>query len=239
MAEPLIAIAMVSRKMGTRACVSDVRMLLMPGEIIGLVGANGGGKTTTLRMLAGLLRPDSGEGYVLGMPIMNGERPWQQLGYMAQKTALYPELTVRENLRFRCEAYGLNDAQTSIAKSTKAYGLDPVLDKRVAHLSGGWGKRAQFAATVIHNPRLLLLDEPTAGLDAVTRRDLWGWIEDLAASGTGVVISTHDLAEAQRLKRVIVYHDGKAQSEVDPAALIAAAGTADLESAVVKLAEAG
>ena len=236
MVEALIDVCGLARRLGPRSLVCGVTFTLLPGEIIGLVGANGGGKTTTLRMLAGLLRPDVGDGQVLGVPVEARSRPWRQLGYMAQKTALYPELSVRENLRFRCDVFGLPHSNTAIDACAAAFGLESVLDSRIAHLSGGWSKRAQFAATTIHAPGLLLLDEPTAGLDAVTRRDLWTWIGNRAAAGCGVVISTHDLAEAERLKRIIVYQDGRAQSVCDPHDLLVSAGATSLETALVSLA---
>lgn len=235
MAEALIEVTGLTRRLGPRSLVCGVTFTLLPGEVIGLVGANGGGKTTTLRMLAGLLRPDVGDGQVLGVPVEARSRPWRRLGYMAQKTALYPELSVRENLRFRCDAFALPHSMTAIDACAAAFGLEPVLDSRVAHLSGGWAKRVQFAATTIHAPRLLLLDEPTAGLDAVTRRDLWTWIGERAAVGCGVVISTHDLAEAERLKRVIVYREGRAQSVCDPHDLLVSASVTSLETALVSL----
>lgn len=236
MVEALINVRHLARRLGPRSLVCGVTFTLWPGEIIGLVGANGGGKTTTLRMLSGLLRPDLGDGQVLGVPVEARSRPWRRLGYMAQKTALYPELSVRENLRFRCDAFALPNSRAAIDACAAAFGLESVLDSRIAHLSGGWSKRAQFAATTIHAPGLLLLDEPTAGLDAVTRRDLWAWIGGLAAAGVGVVVSTHDLAEAERLKRIIVYRDGQAQGICDPRDLLVSTGETSLEAALVNLA---
>lgn len=236
MVEPLVAIDGLARRLGPRAMVSNVSFTLGPGEMVGLVGANGGGKTTTLRMLAGLLRPDAGRGQVLGMPVLGRQRPWHLLGYMAQKTALYGELTVFENLRFRCEAFALARGSAILAERAMAAGLEPVLGTRVAHLSGGWAKRVQFVAATLHAPRLLLLDEPTAGLDAVTRRELWSWIERFAEQGSAVVISTHDLAEAARLERIVLYRDGTAQAPCAPDELLAATGSASLEEAVIKLA---
>ncbi len=236
MVEALIDVSGLARRLGPRSLICGVSFTLLPGEVLGLVGANGGGKTTTLRMLAGLLRPDVGDGQILGVPVGSRDRPWSQLGYMAQKTALYPELTVRENLRFRCDAFALPHSNRVIDTCTAAFGLESVVDCRIAHLSGGWSKRVQFAATTLHSPRLLLLDEPTAGLDAVTRGDLWAWIEHLAAAGVGVVVSTHDLAEAERLKRIIVYRDGQAQDVCDPLDLIVSCGAASLEAALLSLA---
>jgi ABC-type multidrug transport system ATPase subunit len=129
---------------------------------------------------------------------------------MAQRLALYPELSVVENLRFRAGAHQIPDAAACVAATLQTYGLQKIAHTRVDQLSGGWARRVQFAATVMHRPSLLLLDEPTAGLDAVTRRDIWAWLGVLATAGHGIVISTHDLVEAQRCAFLLHYHDGVA-----------------------------
>ena len=239
MVEPLIDVANLARSFGRRCAVSRVTLALAPGEIIGLVGANGGGKTTTLRMIAGLLQPDKGSGFVLGSDVRRRRRASGAIGYMSQRLALYPELTVRENLRFRCSAQRVPDAASRIAALARQYGLDAVMDRRVAHLSGGWARRAQFAATVAHQPRLLLLDEPTAGLDAVTRRDLWRWQGELAAAGCAIVVSTHDLHEAAYCHRILHYRDGVAEGPFTQDALIARTDAPDLEAAIIAMAEGG
>lgn len=213
-----------------RAVIAGVDLTLAPGALVGLVGANGGGKTTVLRMLAGLLRPDAGEGAVLGHDVRRpGAGLRARVGYMGQRLGLYPDLTVRENLAFRAGAHGLPAG--AAADVARTYGLDPVLDIRFERLSGGWARRAQFGATLIHAPPLLLLDEPTAGLDVVTRRDLWGWLDALAAAGTAVVVSTHDLAEAERLPAIMLFEGGRAGTAVAPRALVGEAGS--LEDAML------
>ena len=231
--DQIVAVNNLGKSFGGRAAMASVTLSVRPGEIVGLVGATGGGKTTTLRILAGLLRHDRGDGMVLGARVgAIGVSTRQHLGYMAQSHTLYSELTVAETLRFRAAVHGIADVQTRIAEVTEDYGLQSILRQRCAALSGGWARRVQFAATVLARPRLLLLDEPTAGLDIGTRRDMWGWIEDLTAGGCAVIISTHDLAEAESCPTILLYHDGLAHPQTTPAALMAKAGAASLEAAV-------
>ena len=233
-AEPLIDAAGLGKTYAGRSVVADVTLRLTPGEIVGLVGANGGGKTTTLRMIAGLLRPDAGQGTVLGEDIRKpGGSRRAQIGYMTQRLALYPELTVLENLRFRAAVYGLAKPEARIGEAAQSCAIGGLLGQRFGTLSGGWARRVQFAATVLHAPRLLLLDEPTAGLDPATRQDIWRWMEQLAAQGHAIVLATHDLAEAQRLPSILLYHQGRASAAMPPASLIAALHAQTLEEAVI------
>jgi ABC-2 type transport system ATP-binding protein len=237
MTEPLVDVANLAKNYGARTVVRDVTLRLMPGGIVGLVGANGGGKTTTLRMFAGLLRPDLGSGTVLGDDIRRpGAARRARIGYMPQRLSLYPELTVAENLRFRAEVHGLPDAKRSVAAAAARWGLDPVLVTRFERLSGGWGRRVQFAATMLHAPPLLLLDEPTAGLDVVTRTDIWRWLIELAGRGHSVVIATHDLVEAERCPMILHYQNGLVEGPLAPASLIKKSGAATFEAAVAALA---
>jgi ABC-2 type transport system ATP-binding protein len=234
MAEPLVDVRGLAKHYDGRVVVQGVTLYLMPGDLVALAGANGGGKTTTLRMLAGLLRPDAGEGDVLGQPVGRlGAASRTAIGYMGQRLALYPDLTVAENLRFHAALHGVADW----AAATDAYDLGDVLKTRFGDLSGGWARRVQFAATLLHRPPLLLLDEPTAGLDAATRRTIWGWLHALAGQGHAIVLSTHDLAEAERAPEVIVYENGIAGGVTTPAAIMAEAGTATLEAALLARAE--
>ena len=237
MADPTINVTGLSRTFGGRVVVRGVSVMAHPGEVIGLVGANGGGKTTTLRMLAGLLRPTSGSGRVLGADVNHPARAMrEQIGYMTQSLALYRELTVAENLRFRARILcrGAPGAQAAVVDE---FGLASVLSSRIGELSGGWARRVQFAVSVIHRPALLLLDEPTAGLDAKTRQDMWGWIASLAAGGSTVLVSTHDLHEAERCPLIVHFRDGEAEGPFPPETVTRRSGAATLEAAII--AEAG
>jgi ABC-2 type transport system ATP-binding protein len=234
MADPLINVAGIGKSYEGRSVVQNVNLRVMPGDIIGLVGANGGGKTTTLRMIAGLLQPDEGQGTVFDESICNPKRDChQQIGYMSQRLALYPDLSVIDNLSFRASVYGVADKGAAIAQIALDYGLEDVLGKRFGLLSGGWARRVQFAATIIHAPPLLLLDEPTAGLDAATRQDIWQWLESLSAGGHAIIVATHDLTEAERLPSIILYHQGHASEAMSPAALVRSHHAKTLEDAVI------
>jgi ABC-2 type transport system ATP-binding protein len=239
MPDPLIDVVGLAKSFDGRPVVHGVSLRLMPGSMVGLIGANGGGKTTTLRMLAGLLRPDCGTGTVLQADIRRpqpGRR--RQIGYMGQRLALYPDLSVYENLRFHAAVHGFAAPARRITELVARYGLGDVEQKPFGLLSGGWARRVQFAATTLHAPPLLLLDEPTAGLDTISRRNIWSWLADLAAKGHGIVVSTHDLAEAERCSEILFYHQGRAHPPVEPAALIAQTAAASLDDAVAALAQA-
>lgn len=231
MNELLVEVSGLAKVFGGREVVRDVTIRMRAGDLLGLVGANGGGKTTTLRMLAGLLAPDAGTGTVSGEDIRSGRIDRRRIGYMSQRLALYPELTVLENLRFHARVHGL--PSSVVGDALARYGLDAVAAQRFRTLSGGWARRVQFAASVLHVPPLLLLDEPTAGLDVVTRSALWGWMAQFAAAGSAVIVSTHDLTEAEQLPQIMLYRDGRAGAQTTPAAVIGAAGSPSLEAAVL------
>ncbi len=231
MAEVVVDVNGLAKSFEGRIAVRGVTMRVGAGDLLGLVGANGGGKTTTLRMLAGLVSPDAGSGTVLGAAIRAGRMNRGRIGYMSQRLALYPQLSVLENLRFHARVHGLPAG--AVDEAIARYGLDAAVSRRFGVLSGGWARRVQFAASVMHAPALLLLDEPTAGLDVVTRLAIWGWITQFAAAGSAVVVSTHDLTEAEQLAQIILYHDGQAGPQTTPAAFVGAAGTRSLEAAVL------
>ena len=236
---PLIEVLGLRKAFAGRNVIEGVSLRLGAGDILGLVGANGGGKTTTLRMLAGLLAPDAGEGTVLGHDVRRpGAGLRARVGYMGQRLSLYPDLTVAENLLFRARAHDLARPADALMEAARRFGLDTVLPTRFERLSGGWARRVQFAATLIAAPLLLLLDEPTAGLDVATRRDIWRWLGELAGGGTAIVISTHDLAEAERCPAILYYEGGRVEGPLAPAALAAANNAVSLEAAVIARADA-
>ena len=209
-AESLVALEGVGKRYARRVAIEDVTLALRSGEVFGLVGANGGGKTTTLRVLAGILRPDEGRGTVLGFDLRRGAGNIRKhVGYMSQRFSLYADLSVFENLRFRAEVYGLRRPRAAAEAMIEDFELTEYTRTAAGQLSGGWARRLQLAAALAHAPRLILLDEPTAGLDAVWRHDVWRRIGRLAAGGAGIVVSTHDLAEAERCAHVALLSEGR------------------------------
>jgi ABC-2 type transport system ATP-binding protein len=193
--ETLVAVEGITQRYGPRIAVEKLSLMLRAGEVFGLVGANGGGKTTTLRILAGILKPDQGRGRVLGFDVMHDAKEIRErVGYMSQRFSLYGDLSVFENLRFRAELYGLKRPRAAAENAIDCFKLREYARSPSAQLSGGWARRLQLAAALIHSPKLVLLDEPTAGLDVTSRQQVWRHIGRLAASRIGVVVSTHDLA---------------------------------------------
>jgi len=208
--EPLVALEGLGKQYARRVAIEDVTLALRSGEVFGLVGANGAGKTTTLRVLAGILKPDEGHGNVLGFDLRRDAGEIRKhVGYMSQRFSLYADLSVFENLRFRAEVYGLRRARAVAEAMIDDFELTEYARTAAGQLSGGWARRLQLAAALAHAPRLILLDEPTAGLDAVWRQDVWRRIGRLAAGGTGIVVSTHDLAEAERCVHAAVLSEGR------------------------------
>jgi ABC-2 type transport system ATP-binding protein len=218
----LVAVENISKRYGRTTAVAGVTLSLRPGEICGFVGANGGGKTTTLRMLAGILKPDGGRGHVLGFDLQrDAPKIRERVGYMSQRLSLYAELSVFENLRFRAEVYGLRNPRAEVEAAIREFGLLPWAHSPAGFLSGGWARRLQFVASLLHSPRLVLLDEPTAGLDAAARQEVWRRVEALAATGAGVIVSTHDLVEAERCSHTTFFAEGQVVAAGAPAEIAA------------------
>ena len=186
-----------------REVVHDLSMQVKRGTIYGFLGPNGSGKTTTIRMLCGLLTPDSGEGTCLGYDIRrDADKIKRQVGYMTQRFSLYQDLSVRENLEFVARLYGVRDAQGAARDMIKRLGLSGREEQLAGELSGGWKQRLALGACTLPNPQLLLLDEPTAGVDPKARRDFWNEIHALAADGLTVLVSTHYMDEAERCHEI-------------------------------------
>ncbi len=189
----------LSKHYGGRAVVDRLNIALAPGRICGFLGPNGSGKTTTLRMLCGLLTPDEGSGTCLGLDIRTqGAQIRRQVGYMTQRFGLYEDLSIRENLDFVARLFELPSRRDAVDQALERLGLEGRQQQLAGTLSGGWKQRLALAASLLHQPRLLLLDEPTAGVDPKARRDFWDEIHRLAAQGITVLVSTHYMDEAER-----------------------------------------
>jgi ABC-2 type transport system ATP-binding protein len=200
----------LTKRFGGRPVVRDLSMQVRRGTIYGFLGPNGSGKTTTIRMLCGLLTPDGGEGTCLGFDIRTErEKIKRRIGYMTQRFSLYDDLSVRENLEFVGRLYGLADARAAAQAMIERLGLGGREEQIAGTLSGGWKQRLALGACTLPNPQLLLLDEPTAGVDPKARREFWSEIHALAAAGLTVLVSTHYMDEAERCHEIayIAYGD--------------------------------
>jgi len=205
-----IEVAGLSKSFDGKLAVDGFSIAVERGRIFGFLGPNGSGKTTTIRMLCGLLRPDAGSGRCLGFDILRESAEIKRrVGYMTQRFSLYEDLSIRENLDFIARVYAVGARKRAVEQALERLGLTRRRDQLAGQLSGGWKQRLALAACLLHDPQLLLLDEPTAGVDPKARRDFWESIHDLAAGGMTVLVSTHYMDEAERCHRLAYISYGK------------------------------
>jgi ABC-2 type transport system ATP-binding protein len=221
--EPVIEADHLSRKFGKLWAVRDVSMRVPRGSIYGVLGPNGAGKSTTIRMLCGILDPTSGKGRVVGYDIATeSEKIKQNIGYMTQRFSLYEDMTVEENLKFYASVYGLfgRAKDNRIAETIEQAGLVDRKKQLAGTLSGGWKQRVALASSTIHRPPLLFLDEPTAGVDPVSRREFWDQIHRIAGEGTTVLVTTHYMDEAERCHELAFIFRGELLASGTPREII-------------------
>jgi ABC-2 type transport system ATP-binding protein len=208
-----------------RTVVHDLTLQVARGQIYGFLGPNGSGKTTSIRMLCGLLKPDAGSGTCLGFDVIQEtDAIKKQVGYMTQKFGLYEDLTIQENLQFVARVFGLDNRTRRVADAIERLGLGQRRHQLAGALSGGWKQRLALAACMLHEPKLLLLDEPTAGVDPKARRDFWDQIHVMAAQGITILVSTHYMDEAERCHEIVYIAYGRLLTAGPIGQVIAEAG---------------
>jgi len=212
----------LNKHFGANHAVKDLALTVRRGEIFGFLGPNGSGKTTSIRMLCGLLTPDSGEGSCLGYDVIRETTAIKrEVGYMTQRFSFWEDLTIRENLNFIGRMYGMEDRRARVEQTLASLGLAARADQLAGTLSGGWKQRLALAACLLHDPQLLLLDEPTAGVDPKARRDFWDQLHELAARGITVLVSTHYMDEAERCHKLGYILNGRLLAQGTAAEVVA------------------
>jgi ABC-2 type transport system ATP-binding protein len=235
---PSIVARDLTRRFGDFVAVNQVTFDVDAGEVFGFLGANGAGKTTAIRMLIGLLAPTSGEARVAGYDIgTQAESVRRNIGYMSQRFSLYEDLTVRENIRLYGGIYGLTDDQIAQRGSSLGdrLGLTGALDDLVGKLPLGWKQKLAFSVAILHQPKVVFLDEPTGGVDPITRRQFWEMIYAAAANGTTVFVTTHYMDEAEYCDRISIMVDGRIAALGTPAELKERFGAPSLDEVFVRL----
>jgi ABC-2 type transport system ATP-binding protein len=220
----------LSKSFGPKRAVNDLSLQVEEGEIFGFLGPNGSGKTTSIRMLCGLLTPDEGSGTCLGFDVRSQSAEIKrQVGYMTQRFSFYEDLSIRENLDFVARLYDMPNRRQTVQAGMEELGLADRANQLAGTLSGGWKQRLALAACMLHRPRLLLLDEPTAGVDPKARRDFWDEIHRLAGQGISVLVSTHYMDEAARCHRLAYIAYGNLLASGSPEELITRSGLASFD----------
>lgn len=234
-----VVIRNLVKKFGNFTAVDNISFEVAKGEIFGFLGANGAGKTTAMRILCGLSRPTSGEGTVAGYSI-NGEQEKikRHIGYMSQKFSLYPDLKVFENIELFGGIYGLTDKQiaTKTDDMLKALSMENARNMFVRDMPLGWKQKLAFSIAMVHDPQIVFLDEPTGGVDPVTRRNFWEMIYKAASEGVTVFVTTHYMDEAEYCDRVSVMVDGRIEAIGSPASLKERYGASDMDGVFTKIA---
>jgi ABC-2 type transport system ATP-binding protein len=217
-----IDVRTLNKHFGDKHVVRDLSMRVSRGEIFGFLGPNGSGKTTSIRMMCGLLTPDSGSGTCLGYDIIRESAQIKRhVGYMTQRFSYWDDLSIRENLDFVARVYQMPNRKQAVERSLESLGLASRADQLTGALSGGWKQRLALAACMLHEPRLLLLDEPTAGVDPNARREFWEELHRLAANGISVLVSTHYMDEAERCHKLAYISYGQLLAQGSAASVIA------------------
>lgn len=214
----------VVKSFGALRALDRVSLSVRPGEVFGLLGPNGAGKTTLVRILTGVLRPDEGKAQVAGLDVVRApHRVKERIGYATQEQSVYRDLTVEENLLFRARLYRPGEAQALAEEALLRFGLRPYAKTLAGHLSGGWRQRLALAQAVVHRPEVLFLDEPTTGLDPLSRRSIWDLIHEEAERGASVLVTTHYMDEAERCHRLALLFGGRVLAQGTPQELKALA----------------
>ncbi len=219
--DPVICVKNISKSFNHKKVVKNLSLDLYSGRIVGFLGPNGSGKTTTIRMLCGLIKPDDGQGYCLGYNIFENPDPIREkIGYMTQKFSYWEDLTVKENLEFVASVYRIKKSKDLVDKTLESIGLQHRSNQLVGSLSGGWKQRLALAACTLHQPQILLLDEPTAGVDPKARREFWDHIHQFADQGLTILVSTHYMDEAERCHDIVYIAYGDLITQGTPAKIV-------------------
>jgi ABC-2 type transport system ATP-binding protein len=234
--DPVIEMANVTRRFGSKTVLDGITLGIERGEIFGLLGPSGSGKTTLVKLITGIDKADSGEIRIFGEPVPKLAL-FQRFGYMAQSDALYQELTARENLQFFAALFGLAGSrrQERIHEVMRIVDLSDHLDKQVSKFSGGMKRRLSLAISLLHEPELLILDEPTVGIDPLLRKSIWDELFKLRDGGTTIMMTTHVMDEAEKCDRIGLLRDGRLHAADSPQGLKDASGTNSLEDAFIVL----